>query len=373
MGCGRPGGAAQRWLTPGMGGHLLVVGASGLVGRNVVEHFEALGDWYITMLGRRAPDRTGRSVFHCVDLEDAAGLVSVRPALEGVTHVVYCANYEKPRLVSGWLDADHVARNLAMLQNTMGALEGAAPGLRHVTLMQGTKAYGAAAGPIRVPARESDPRSLVPNFYYAQEDHLRALQIGKAWTWTILRPQWVCGFTIGGSMNGMAALGAYAAICRELGLPLAFPGGAPTINEATDVRLLAKAVHWAGGTAACAGEIFNIVNGDVFDWHLVWPRIAETLEMQWAPPTELRLVRVMADKAPVWDAAVRRHGLRPYRLDELVPSWEFADTLFGYRTPARPMLVSGIKARRFGFQDCADSEEMILGWLGRMRGERIIP
>jgi nucleoside-diphosphate-sugar epimerase len=356
-----------------MGGHLLVVGAAGLVGRNVTRHFESLGDWHITVLGRRAPEPAGRTVFHAVDLEDPASLARVQPALDRVTHAVYCANYEKPNLVSGWLEPDHIERNAAMLKNTMAVLEPGAPGLRHITLMQGTKAYGAAAGAIKIPAKESDPRSLAPNFYYVQQDHLGALQVGKAWSWTILRPQWVCGFTVGGSMNGMAALGVYAAICRELGVPLAFPGGAANIVEATDVRLLAKAVHWAGTTAACANQIFNVVNGDVFDWHTLWPRIADALDMRSGHPAEMRLATVMADKAPVWDAAVRRHGLRPYRLQELVPSWEFADKLFGYRTPPGPMLLSGIKARQFGFHECTDSEEMILDWLRTMRADRIIP
>lgn len=353
--------------------HLLIVGAAGLVGQNVLKHFEALDGWRITALGRRAPATITRAAFHSVDLADRGSLAGLGSEFAGVTHVVYCANYEKPQLVSGWLDADHVERNLAMLQNLMAVVEPSAEGLEHVTLMQGTKAYGAAAGAIRTPAKETDPRSLAPNFYYVQEDFLKALQLGKAWNWTILRPQWVCGFTVGGSMNGMAALGAYAAISRELGIPLSFPGGPPNINEATDVRLLAKAVEWAATSPQCANEIYNIVNGDVFDWHTIWPHVAAAFGMEWGQPTEMRLVKVMADKAGIWDAIVRRHGLQSHRLDELVPSWEFADKLFGYRIPPKPMLVSGIKARQHGFHDCVDSEGMILDWIRIMQAERIIP
>jgi hypothetical protein len=46
-----------------------------------------------------------------------------------------------------------------------------------VTLLQGTKAYGVHVRPLSVPAREN--RSEMheqPNFYWNQENHLRALQ-----------------------------------------------------------------------------------------------------------------------------------------------------------------------------------------------------
>lgn len=356
-----------------MSGHLLIVGASGLVGQNAILHFDALGDWQITAIGRRAPALLGSATFVQADLMDLPGLQGVADAFHHVTHVLYCANYEKDRLVEGWLDLDHVERNAKMFANVMAVVEPSAPRLRHITLMQGTKAYGAAAGAIRVPSRESDPRSLAPNFYYRQEDHLKSLRPGKGWRFTILRPQWVCGFTVGGSMNGMAALGAYAAICREMAVPFSFPGGPPRVNEATDVRLLIKAVEWAGRAQEAADETFNIVNGDVFDWHSVWPRIAKAFGVEWAAPNQLRLAKVMADKGPVWDQIVETYGLRRHSLDDLVPSWEFADKLFGYRVPPNPMLMSGLKARAAGFQACVDSEDMILDWIALMQSQKFIP
>lgn len=356
-----------------MSGHLLIVGASGMVGTNALRHFVGLGDWDVTAIGRRPPAACVGARFLAADLADSESLHSISQAFAGVTHVLYAANYEKQRLVSGWLDSDHVERNFRMFANLMATLEPTAQNLKHVTLMQGTKAYGAAAGAIRLPARESDHRSLAPNFYYLQEDHLKALRAGKCWTYTVLRPQWVCGFTLGGSMNGMAALGTYAAICRETGAPFSFPGGPPRVNEATDVRLLAKAIEWAGRSDAAADEAFNVVNGDVFDWHTVWPRIARAFDVEWEPPNELRLAKIMVDKAPLWERIVLKYGLKSHRLDELVPSWEFADKLFGYRVPPTPMLLSGLKIRRAGFEACQDSEDMILDWLRIMQSDRTIP
>ena len=63
-----------------------------------------------------------------------------------------------------------------------------APGLEHVTLLQGTKAYGGHVGPMVVPGRERAPRHPHENFYWRQEDLLRDMAGGDAFRWTILRP-----------------------------------------------------------------------------------------------------------------------------------------------------------------------------------------
>src|SRR5947199_3618954 len=105
-----------------------------------------------------------------------------------------------------------------MLRNLMGVLEPAAPTLRHVALLQGTKAYGVHVRPLTVPAREN--RSEMhgqPNFYWNQERTIRDAQKGKAWTWSILRPVLIVGASVGSAMNVIPALGVYAAMMRHAG------------------------------------------------------------------------------------------------------------------------------------------------------------
>ena len=61
-----------------------------------------------------------------------------------------------------------------MLRNLMATLEPVAPALRHVALLQGTKAYGVHVRPLNVPAREGRSEMYEqPNFYWAQENFLR--------------------------------------------------------------------------------------------------------------------------------------------------------------------------------------------------------
>jgi len=76
------------------------------------------------------------------------------------------------------------------------------------------------------------------------------------------------------------ALGVYAALRREAGLDLPFPGGAPRVAQAIDADLLARAIAWAGEVASTRNEIFNITNGDVFVWENIWPAIAASLGMR---------------------------------------------------------------------------------------------
>ena len=356
-----------------MTGTVLVCGALGTVGRAVVEHYDSLGCRRVVGLSRRAPDFGSGAEFRSVDLRDPNACADALGDLRDVTHIVYAAVHEKADVADGWRDPDHAAANLAMLRNVVGAAEAASPGLAHIALLQGTKAYGAHHGPFKVPARESDPRYWGPNFYHDQEDWLAGRAASRDWSWTILRPQIVFGIAIGSNMNALGCVGAYAALSKRLGLPLRFPGGEPRIQEATDARLLARAVEWAGRTPAAGGETFNIANGDCFVWHNLWPKVAEVFGMPLEREFPCSLRRVMADKGPVWDAMVAEHGLLPYRLDQIVPSWQFADFILGYGQRPNPAVVSTIKARRFGFHDCADTEEMLVELLRELRARRVVP
>ena len=198
--------------------------------------------------------------------------------LHGATHLVYAALSEAPNLVD-WRDEGQIRTNDLMLRNLMGALEPAAPTLRHVALLQGTKAYGVHVRPLAVPAREGRSEMYQqPNFYWDQEGFLRELQQGKDWHWSILRPVLIVGETIGGAMDLIPPLGVYAAVLREQGRPLDYPGGAPRVSQAVDVDLLARAIGWAGEAAAARNEAFNVTNGDA--WQNVWPAVAEALDME---------------------------------------------------------------------------------------------
>src|SRR5260370_23939988 len=96
-----------------------------------------------------------------------------------------------------------------------------------------------------------------PNFYWAQENFLRELQRGKAWHWSILRPVLIVGETIGGAMDLIPPLGVYAAVLREQGRALDYPGGAAPVPPALHPHMPARAICWAVAADAAPTETLN--------------------------------------------------------------------------------------------------------------------
>jgi nucleoside-diphosphate-sugar epimerase len=352
-------------------GTVVIAGALGLVGRAALDRYVADG-WEVVGLSRRAPPEETGARHLSVDLTDA---VACRAALAGLgaTHLVYSALFEKPELRAGWLDAEQMETNRAMLANCVEALDAAGGTLRHITLLQGTKAYGVHLGQMPIPGKESEPRHIHPNFYWLQEDYLRERQRDRSWHWTVLRPQAVVGFALGSAMNMLAATGAYAAISRAMGLPLVFPGRGDRVTEVTDARLLASAIAWAGQSPAARDQIFNVTNGDTMTWRGLFPVVARVFGMEQGAPHPMSLPAIMVDKEPVWQAIVQRHGLKPYGLRQLIgDSWQFADFAFS-RDDQAASLLSTIKIRQAGFGDCIDTAVMLDWWLRDLQRQRILP
>jgi nucleoside-diphosphate-sugar epimerase len=358
---------------------VLIAGATGLVGESVLHRFAQLEDWDAIGVARRTPEPAPEGQFRhlAVDLTDAEACRAAFGSLSEVTHVVYAALYEKPGLIAGWREADQMQTNLAMLRNLVEPLADAAPNLAHLTLLQGTKAYGAhLRTDIPIPARERAPRDPHENFYWLQEDYLKAKAAAGGWRWTIFRPQIVVGAAWGAAMNPLLALGAYAAIRREEGRPFAYPGGVMQVMELVDPRLLARAFEWAAVEPRAAGETFNITNGDVFAWREVWLALAGAFGVEPGPDEPLRLSDYLSHRAEQWDRVVGRYGLRPLSLDRLLgESDHYADALlrYGADTISQPILVSTIKLREAGFGECFDSEETLRHWIEVMVQRRLIP
>ena len=360
-----------------MTGTVLVAGASGLVGTAAVEAFARAG-YDVVAVSRRVPETEGGVPFRHValDLQDAAACSAAAADFAHVTHVVYAAVFEKPGLVQGWFERDQMETNLAMLRNLLDPLRRSAKGLRHVSLLQGTKAYGAHLHAIPVPARERAPRDPHENFYWLHEDHVREAAAADGWTFTIWRPQLVVGPNHGVVMNLPPVIGAYAAICREEGRPFAFPGGASWVWEAVDTRLVADAMVWAAESRAAAGETFNLTNGEVFEWRDLWPAFAEELGVEIGPDEPVSLAQFMPAKADVWDRVVDRHDLRRLPMTELLgESHHYADVCFafGATSPPPPTFLSTVKVKQAGFTATYDTEESFRHWLRVLIERRVLP
>jgi nucleoside-diphosphate-sugar epimerase len=349
----------------------LIAGVTGIVGNNLALQLLANG-WEVHGLARRPSNSIDGVNFIAADLLDAAALRSA------VGHL-------KPTnlFITTWLrqptEAENIRINSAMVRNLLEAVS-PVESIRHVALVTGLKhylgpfeAYGKGKLPA-TPFREEQPRLDIENFYYAQEDEVFAAAARHHFSWTIHRPHTIIGYALGNAMNMGVTLAVYATICREAGRPFIFPGSSTqwnSLTDMTDARLLARHLEWAATTPAARDHAFNVVNGDVFRWSWMWPRLATWFGIEPAPfPGQVSpLEQQLAGTEEIWRNIAKTHNLIEPNLNNLASAWH-TDADLG-----RPIEVvtDMSKSRKFGFLDYQATDESFFDLFTRLRHDRIIP
>lgn len=128
----------------------LVIGAGGVIGRNLIDYLMTLPEWNVIGVSRRGGEDAPGLRYISADLLNEADTQDKLSHLTTVTHIFYAAYQDRPT----W--AELVQPNLAMLVNVVNTIEPIAPNLQHISLMQGYKVYGAHLGPFKTPAKETD-------------------------------------------------------------------------------------------------------------------------------------------------------------------------------------------------------------------------
>lgn len=234
---------------------------------------------------------------------------------------------------------------MLLLSNFLSALTLSQKVPKRFLLQTGAKHYGVHLGPPINPMEESDPRFLAePNFYFPQEDLLWKWSKENATEWNVTRPCFIIGAVREASMNIANGLALYAAIQKELGQALEFPGDTAAWDaekHLSSALLISYHAEWTALTASTGNQILNISDGDVFTYGKFWPVLAaihgipygtaevddakfQTLEMPIAPPPRgfgpAGKVRVAwtfeawANKPEVrkaWETLKARHDLAP--------------------------------------------------------------
>jgi nucleoside-diphosphate-sugar epimerase len=349
----------------------LVVGSTGIVGRNLAALLDQQADWVVYGMSRK-PAADGNVIPLAADLQNEE---SVERALKDLapTHI----------FLSSWLrqatEAENIRVNAGMVRNLLHAVSGSGS-VEHVALVTGLKhylgpfeAYGKGAMPA-TPFREEQARLDIENFYYAQEDEVFAAAGREGFSWSIDRPHTIIGYAVGNAMNMGVTLAVYASICRETGRPFQFPGSAVqwnSLTDMTDAQLLARHLVWASTTSAARNQAFNVVNGDVFRWSWMWGRIAQWFGIEPAPLSSERvpLESQLAGTASVWKEIAASYRLIEANLDLLVSPWH-TDADLG-----RPIEVvtDMSKSRKLGFLDYKPTDESFFALFEKLRNERLIP
>ncbi|WP_432936501.1 SDR family oxidoreductase [Kribbella sp. CA-253562] len=348
----------------------LVVGATGLTGRNAAEHLARSG-WEVTGVSRKqGMDADGvRSL--SADITDPASIAEVAQEVRA-SHVFYCTWSRQET------EAGNIEVNGAMLRNVLEAT-GATGTLEHVGLVTGLKHYlgpfeAYAQNPAEPPFHETQPRLEYDNFYYTQEDILWDAAERFGFGWTVHRPHTVIGYTLGNAMNMGVTLAVYGALARETGIPFVFPGSPEQYDGTTDItdaRLLAEHLVWAATTPEAANEAYNVTNGDTFHWREMWEAVAAGLGVEPAPypghPTPLE--DRMGDAAAIWRRIAAREGLVEPDIDRLV-SWWHTDSDLGRTVETHAAMA---KSRAAGFTRLQDSRASFLDLFDRLRAEKVVP
>jgi len=349
----------------------LIVGVSGIVGRNLADHLIAERDWTVNGIARNPGQRAGITPIP-VDLQDKA---AVQAALKHAkpTHVFLTSWLRQPT------EAENIRVNAGMVRNVLDAVS-AAGTVQHVALVTGLKhylgpfeAYGKGSLPA-TPFREEQPRLNVENFYYAQEDEVFSAAARDGYGWSVHRPHTIIGYAVGNAMNMGTTLAVYASICKETGQPMRFPGSSvqwKSLTDMTDARLLAKHLVWASATPAARNQAFNVVNGDIFRWTWMWKRIAAwfDVEAEELAAEGTPLVKQLAEAAPLWKQIAAKYGLAEPDLNVISSAWH-TDADLG-----RPIEVvtDMSKSRKLGFTEYQPTDESFFELFEKLRARRLIP
>ncbi|SEI43706.1 SDR family oxidoreductase [Pseudomonas sp. NFR16] len=341
----------------------LVVGSSGIIGSALVETLHSVPDWSVRAL--RKTDLPGVEAIDC-DLSDAQATRLALKAASDTTHVFYAALQADPDL------ARESEINTVMLRNVLDALKANGAPLQRVVHYQGAKVYGVHLGAGIAPFYEDDPRHVAANFYYAQEDLLRERQASDGLDWSILRPDVVVGDIAGNPMNIAMVIGVFAALSKQAGVPLRFPGSMRTYREVvaqvTDAHWLARASLWAAVAPTARNEAFNLV-GEPFRWERIWTRVADALNMDVATPQPFSLAKHMPGKTGDWERLAAKHRLNPLPYEKLV-GWPFGDFVFNTEFD---MISDMNKIRRAGFTEVVNNEEILVGALKGLAEKGLLP
>ncbi|KAF2838557.1 NAD(P)-binding protein [Patellaria atrata CBS 101060] len=396
----------------------IVTGATGILGRQIVHELGKRPQQWPTVhaLSRSKKEECPQNVVHNhIDLTASAdNMAKDLQNLEG-DYVFFAAYLQKETEQENWdVNGD-------MLENFLTALQknGSLKKVKRVILITGCKQYGVHLGAAKNPMVESDPwltgADRPPNFYYRQQDILKQFQ-GKegtgSWDWVVTYPNDVIGYAEGNFMNLATSVGLYAAVSKELGNELVWPGSEEfytKFDSFTSAKLHAQFVVWAALEPRAGNQAFNVVNGDAESWQNLWPKMAERYGLQ-VPSDQLtrdtpdKSVMDLAERPPIqdledhlgikgkipkskveqridlmkwsqkpevkdgWQKLAYKEGLQEDAFEKA--TWGFLGFVLGRNYD---LVVSMSKARRLGWTGYADTWDSLSDVFDELEKAKILP
>ncbi|KAJ2990136.1 hypothetical protein NUW58_g3104 [Xylaria curta] len=410
----------------------MVAGATGILGREIVKELCSRPDEWTAVytMSRSKKEDFGPQVRHIhLDLNAKPEDMAKDMANLQVDYVFFAAylqmnSEEENTRVNGTSEflikepSKANSKEGDMLDAFCKALEinGHAAGIKRFVLVTGAKNYGVYFGEVKIPMEEDDPwlpePPFPPNFYYRQQHILHNFTKKHGIEWNVTYSNEVFGFAKGNFMNFASAIAIYAAVSKELGDELVFPGSEEfykIVTMFTDAGLHARFVRWASLESLAANQAFNVTNGDVESWMNLWPKVAKYFGLsvpsdQFLRSAPLASERPLAKESPLsvvandiglkgrapqsylrprvdlvkwaetdevqsaWKRLSDTHGLDPETLEKA--TWAFANFAWGRDYN---VVLSMTKARNLGWTGYLDSWENLRNIFDELKKEKVIP
>ncbi|KAH6642695.1 hypothetical protein C7974DRAFT_385968 [Boeremia exigua] len=301
-----------------------------------------------------------------------------------------------------------VEANVPPFKNFLGSLPLAGIAPKRILLQTGGKNYGVHIGRSRASHVESDPqpRHLAPNFYYHQEDALKAFCNEHPETgWNIVFPFAIIGSTEYASMNVFMGFAIFAAVQAHKSEPLKFGGDFEAWQfegGQSTARLTGYLSEWAVLEEKCANQSFNAIDGGLLSydrffqelgrWYGVGevqgPELDESklqtitlaggkdAPLGWGPPTRIRYSKTLAQWAS--DPSVKTTwGEIMAKSNGQVTANPWEGNLSEFFTGGLEYLpvntASMNKVRRFGFSGYVDTLESVFEMYQEMAALGLLP
>lgn len=362
----------------------LIVGVTGMVGSRLADILPRHDiPWKVYGVAHRpiSPHHHKDMQYIQCDLLDRDQTMAKFSALTDVTHVFWV-------ITNGGRGIEEADLNSKMLANVLDSLIPIAPNLEHVCLQTETEHYHDDTSAMDA-ITDSDEVARLNNGsnyrYHKLEDVLFEKLGGESdifkISWSIHRPAVILlGFsplTNYSSMNLLASLAVYAAICKKEGTQFRFPGNSMTwegLTDASDAELIAEQQIWACIEPNGKKKVFNVSNGDVFTWKYLWTVLAQKLEVE---PGDYEgcgfsLAEEMKSKSGLWEEIVKEKGLVESRLEELGQQWWLSVDRILNRN-LRKGVNSMKKSKECGFLGFRNTESSCLEWIDMLKNHKIIP
>ena len=178
----------------------LITGANGITGSAIAKYLcshSTAEEWSKIIITSRSPLTVpftdDRLEFIAMDFSLPAGQLveQMQSRCSGVTHAYFSSYVHKDDF------AELNAANEKLFENFLEALTQTSKALQNVTLQTGGKHYQVHLMPVPSPAREEEARveAALPNFYFPQEDFLKAKAKQHGFQWNVIRPEAIIGCT----------------------------------------------------------------------------------------------------------------------------------------------------------------------------------